>query len=260
MKIAFEEYGKGTPIVLLHAFPLSRSMWKPQIDVLVETDCRVILPDFRGFGETSGFSDKTSMEDLANDINELLDHLEIEKAGIGGLSMGGYVTLNLYRLHPDKFSAMFLADTSSFADTEEKREGRNSLIEKTLSLGMKAVVEEMLPNLTSDDTKTNNLELIRQLENEFLQTNPDVAVAALRGMAERLEHTFMLKDISVPTLLIFGREDKVTNLDGAKVLDENIPDSKLEIIEKAGHYSNLENPERFNNILVDFVKNHRSIS
>lgn len=258
MKIAFEEYGEGTPIVLLHAFPLSGKMWMPQVNALVEADCRVILPDFRGFGKTPVVSDKTTMEELANDIKELLDHLEIEKAIIGGLSMGGYVTLNLYRLHPEKFAAMILADTSSLADTEEKREGRFKLIEKTLSHGMQAIIEEMLPNLTSDYTKENNPELIKQLEKDFLETDFKGAMAALRGMAERLEHTKKLKEISVPTLLIFGREDKVTNLDGAKVLNDNIPNSKLEIIDKVGHYSNLENSAEFNKILVDFVKNYQN--
>lgn len=254
MKIAFEEYGKGKPIVLLHAFPLSKKMWKLQIDALVEANCRVILPDFRGFGETELVSEITKMEDLANDIKDLLDDLEIEKAIIGGLSMGGYVTLNLYRLHSDKFAAMILADTSSLADTEEKRKGRFELIENAESRGMEAIVEGMLPKLTSDYTKNNNPELVNQLNNDALKTNPKGAIAALRGMAARHDHTEMLKEISVPTLLIFGEEDKVTNLDGAKILDENIPDSKLEIIEKIGHLANLEDSESFNKILVDFVK------
>lgn len=258
MKVAFERYGKGTPFVLLHAFPLSRKMWKQQIDVLVEADCHVILPDFRGFGETPIGSDKTTMEELANDIRELLDHLEIEKAIIGGLSMGGYVTLNLYRQHPEKFAAMILADTSSLADTEEKREGRFKLIEKTLSQGMQAIVDEMIPHLTSDYTKASNPDLIKQLEKEFLQTDLESAIAALRGMAGRLDHTEMLPEISVPTLLIFGREDRVTNLDGARLLNDKIPNSKLEIIEDIGHYSNLENSNRFNSILVDFVKNNQN--
>jgi pimeloyl-ACP methyl ester carboxylesterase len=83
-------------------------------------------------------------------------------------------------------------------------------------------------------------------------------MAALRGMAERLEHTNLLKEISVPTLLIFGREDKVTNLDGAKILNDNIPNSKLEIIDKIGHYANLENSEEFNKILINFVKDYQN--
>lgn len=253
MKIAFEEYGQGKPIVLLHAFPLSRKMWKPQTDSLVSANCRVILPDFAGFGETSLTSDVSTMEDLANSVAELLDSLQIDKAIIGGLSMGGYVTLNLYRLHPEKFSAMILADTSSFADTDEKREGRFKLIKETESKGMQAIIDGMLPNLTADYTKSNNPQLIEQLEKDFLQTDPNGAIAALRGMAQRSDHTEMLKNVTVPTLLIFGEEDKVTNLEGAKKLESEIPDAQLVVIEKIGHYSNLEDSESFNKALIDFV-------
>jgi pimeloyl-ACP methyl ester carboxylesterase len=253
MKIAFEEHGQGNPVVLLHAFPLSRKMWQPQIDSLVGANCRVILPDFPGFGETPLTSNISTMEALANGIAELLDSLKIDKAIIGGLSMGGYVTLNLFRLYPEKFSAMILADTTSFADTDEKREGRFKLIEATELKGMKAIIEEMLPNLTSDYTKSNNSQLIKQLEEAFLQTNPKGAIAALRGMAQRSDHTQILKSIQIPTLLIFGEADKVTNLEAAKNLKSNISDAKLVVLEKIGHYSNLEDFERFTQAVVDFV-------
>ncbi len=253
MKIAFEEHGQGKPVVLLHAFPLSRKMWQPQIESLVKANCRVILPDFPGFGETPLSSDISTMEDLANGIAELLDSLKIEKAIIGGLSMGGYVTLNLFRLHPNKFSAMILADTSSFADTDEKREGRFKLIKATELEGMTAIIDEMLPNLTSDYTKSNNPQLIKKLEEAFLQTNPKGAIAALRGMAQRSDHTKILETIQFPTLLIFGEADKVTDLEAAKNLESNIRNAKLVIIEKIGHYSNFEDFERFNEVLVNFV-------
>lgn len=254
MKMAFEEHGHGKPIVLLHAFPLSRKMWEPQIDVLVKANYRVILPDFPGFGETPLNSDISTMEDLANGVAELLDSLKIEKAIIGGLSMGGYVTLNLYRLHPDKFSALILADTSSFADTEEKREGRFKLIKETEAKGMQAIIEEMLPKLTSDYTKRENPQLIEKLEKDFLRTTPQGAMAALRGMAQRSDHTEMLKNITVPALLIFGEEDKVTNLDGARKMESEIPEAKLVVFEKIGHYSNFEDTDSFNKALIKFVE------
>ncbi len=255
MKIAFEEHGTGKPVVLLHAFPLSRNMWKPQIGALVNAHCRVILPDFRGFGETPLTGETTAMEELAGDVNELLDALKIEKAIIGGLSMGGYVTFNFYRLYPEKFGALVLADTTSLADTDEKREGRFKLIKETESHGMEAVIDGMLPNLTSDDTKSNNPQLIKHFEDVFRKTDPLAVMAALRGMAARKDHTGILKNITVPTLLIFGENDKVTNLEAAGNLDAHISGSKLVIIEKSGHYSNAEATAEFNRVLVDFVKN-----
>ena len=228
-------------------------MWEPQITTLVEAGCRIILPDFPGFGETPLLDETSTMEEMAAGVVEILDRLKIEKAVIGGLSMGGYVTLNLYRLFPERFEAMILADTSSFADTEEKREGRLKLISDIESGGMQAVIDAMLPNLVGETTKADNPQLVKKLAETFLQTDPQAAIAALRGMAARQDHTEMLKEISVPALLIFGAEDKVTNLDGARKMEAEIPAAELFIIEKAGHYSNQESPESFNRFLSRFV-------
>ena len=115
---------------MLHAFPLSRKMWQPQIEALNAAGFHVVLPDLRGFGENHNFADINTMEDLAKDINELLDTLEIERAIIGGLSMGGYVTFNFYRLFSEKFAGLLLFDTSAAADSDEKRESRLDLIDE----------------------------------------------------------------------------------------------------------------------------------
>lgn len=254
MNLSFDDFGKGNPVVLIHAFPLSRKMWKPQIELLTAQNFRVILPDLRGFGDNHSFSDINTMEDMANDIAELLNNLKIERAIIGGLSMGGYVTFNLFRLYPEKFAAILLCDTTSSADTEEKREARFDLIEKIEKQGAQALIENMLPNLISDDTKQNNPDLGEKLEKIFSEVNPKAAISALRGMAERKDHTGILSQISLPTALIFGEFDKVTNLENAEQMHRQIPDSTLAKIEKAGHFSNLEQPELFNEALLNFCK------
>jgi pimeloyl-ACP methyl ester carboxylesterase len=256
MEIPFEEFGSGKDLILLHAFPLSRKMWKPNIESLVNENFRVITPDLRGFGENNNFSDLNLMEDMANDIAELLEVLEIEKAIIGGLSMGGYVTFELYKLFPEKFSALILCDTTFEADTEEKRNLRFELIKKIGIHGSKALVENTLPNLISDFTKQNNKDLSVELEKVFLECPPESAIAALRGMAERNDHTNLLDKIIVPTLLIFGEQDKITNLKTAEQMHEKITDSELFIIKNAGHYSNLENPSEFNSALLNFIQKY----
>lgn len=254
MNFYFEEHGTGKPVILLHAFPLDRTMWRDQAAALAESDCRVILPDLQGFGTNKVHAETSTMEAYAREIASLLDYLKIEKACIGGLSMGGYTAFNLYRLFPEKFLALLLFDTSAAADTAEKRLTRFELIDKIEREGISALVSEMLPNLVSDRTKKENPELIERLEKKFYEVAPQAAIAALRGLAERLDHTEMLARISVPTLLIYGAEDKVTNLETAALLDSKIPDSKLFTIPKAGHYSNLENPAAFNEILVQFIR------
>lgn len=92
MDLTFEEHGEGKPVFLLHAFPLSRAMWQPQIAALTSENLRLIVPDLRGFGETHNFSDINPMKDMAHDVAELFDALEIERAIVIGLSMGGYIT------------------------------------------------------------------------------------------------------------------------------------------------------------------------
>jgi pimeloyl-ACP methyl ester carboxylesterase len=254
MKIEFEEQGKGKPVVLLHAFPLSRAMWASQVAALTAANCRVILPDLRGFGENHSFSDINTMEDMAQDIFELLDTLKIERAIICGLSMGGYVAFSFLKKYAERIAALVLCDTNSTGDTEETREFRFDLIEKIEAIGAQALIDDMLPNLICQNTKENKTELVVSIEEMFKKVNPKGAIAALRGIAARSDNSDLLNQISVPALLIFGAEDKVSNLEAAEKMASAIPSAQLVKIENAGHYSNLEQPEAFNQALVDFIK------
>jgi pimeloyl-ACP methyl ester carboxylesterase len=255
MTLAFEEFGSGKPLVLLHAFPLSGKMWLPQIASIVENNFHVIVPDLPGFGKSKTFSNEINrMEAMAKAISELLIGLNIPKAIIGGLSMGGYVALNLFRLFPENFAGIILCDTTHSADTREKQLARFELIEKIEKMGMIAIVENVLPNLLGDYTKENNRQLITELNSEILQTNEKATIAALRGMAERKDHESILGKIKIPTLLIFGDEDKITDINNAQSMNASIPNSELKIIKNCGHLSNLEKPKEFNQILVEFIK------
>lgn len=254
MKIAYKEFGNGKPVVLLHAFPLSGRMWKPQIESLTANKYRVIIPDLRGFGESGNFADINAMKDMADDVAELLRNLKIERAIFAGLSMGGYVLLSLYSRFPGKFAAIVLCDTNSSADSEEQRESRFDFVEKIEKNGIQTLIDEMLPNLICEFTKQNNSGLVTEIEQMFAETHPRAAIAALRGMAARDDFSEMLKETSLPTLLIFGAEDKVTDEETAGELNRRIPDSQLFNIENAGHYSNLEQPDAFNKIFIDFAE------
>lgn len=254
MKIAFEEYGTGKPFVLLHAFPLSNKMWQPQIEALRKENVRLILPDLRGFGESHSFSDINTMEDMAQDVSELMETLKIERAILGGLSMGGYVLFNFLRKFPSKAAALVLCDTHPGDDTDETRRARFDLIEDIENLGTKALIDQMLPKLICENTKLNKPDLVKKLREDFTAVNSQAAIAGLRGMAERKDNTDLLSRISLPALLIFGEEDKVTNLEMAEKMKNGIRDSKLVTIADAGHYSNQEQPDIFNRALIDFIK------
>lgn len=254
MKITFEEYGEGKPVILLHAFPLNRRMWAPQIDALKTEKCRIILPDLRGFGESHSFSDINTMEDMAQDISELMDNLKIKQAIIGGLSMGGFVTFNLYKMFPEKFAGLVLCDTHPGADSDEKREYRFDLIEDIEKAGNDSLIEEMLPNLISDFTKENQKDIVAKIEEMFRQVNPQAAIAALRGMAERKDNTSLIEKISIPTCLVYGSDDDPAILAAAEKISRTIPNATYTKIDNAGHYSNLEQPGDFNKPLVEFIR------
>lgn len=253
MKINFQEHGTGKPVVLLHAFPLSSDMWQPQIAAFKNKNVRLILPDLRGFGESHSFSDINTMEDMAQDIYELLETLKIKKAILGGLSMGGYILFNFLKKYPEKAAALIFCNTHPANDTEDTRHGRMELIEKIEKDGSNALIENMLPKLTGETTKQTKPELIENLREKFARVNPQAAIAALRGMAQRKDNTDLLKQISLPTLLIFGEDDKITNLEMADKMARGISNSRLVIIPDSGHYSNLEQPELFNQALSDFI-------
>lgn len=254
MALSFREYGKGFPVVMLHAFPLDGRMWESNAASLAGEGFRVIVPDLTGFGRSEGGPMTVGMEYMAREVSETVASLGIPKAVFCGLSMGGYVLFRLYDIFPLSFKALVLCDTTSRADSDEKRESREKTAETVESEGSGVLVESMLPSLVSENTLNGNAQLMSELA-DIVRDQPSESICgALRGMAARPDSGPLLKDISVPTLLIFGKEDQVTGLDAADELLDGIPDARLETIEGAGHYSNLEAPEEFDKHLISFLK------
>src|SRR5262249_17852362 len=137
--IRYLEAGSGWPVVLIHAFPLNADMWRPQLERVPEGGL-FIAPDMRGFGPNAlPPGGKTTIDQMAEDVGRVLDHLTIDSAVIGGLSMGGYITLALFRRAPERFSGMILADTKAQKDTPEGLEGRRQMIDLARAHGARAV-------------------------------------------------------------------------------------------------------------------------
>ena len=135
ISLAYSDRGKGLPLVLIHGFPLCRKMWRPQAEALAKAGCRVITPDLRGFGESTLASDTVSMAIYADDIVALLDHLGIDKAVVGGMSMGGYVLLNLLERYPGRIAAPIFIVTKADGDDEAGKIRRTALAELTRNQG-----------------------------------------------------------------------------------------------------------------------------
>jgi len=253
IQIAYTDIGIGRPVVLIHGYPFNRSLWNEQI-VALSSSYRVIAPDLRGFGESNAAPGTATMNVMAHDVALLMDHLEISRATIGGLSMGGYVALAFYKQFPSRVRALILADTRAQADTEEGKQTRAQQAEKAINEGMAGIADAMLPKLLTPETVSKRPEVVKRVRDMMLKTKPEGAAAALRGMAERDDQTELLAKIKVPALIIVGAEDAITPVTDSEKMHQAITGSRLVVLENAGHVSNLERTGQFNHACLSFLR------
>ena len=253
IQMAYTDAGVGRPIVLIHGYPFNRSLWNEQVEAL-STSYRVIVPDLRGFGESDSSPGPVTMNRMAQDVAQLMDHLEISRAVVGGLSMGGYVALAFYKLFPSRVRALVLADTRAQADTEEAKQTRAQQAEKALAEGMAGIADAMLPKLLTPETVSKRPEIVKRVRDMMLKTKPEGAAAALLGMAERDDQTELLSTITAKTLILVGAEDAITPAADSEKMSNAIAGSRLVVLENAGHVSNLERTGEFNEALMDFLR------
>lgn len=253
IQLAYTDAGLGLPVVLLHGYPFNRTLWNEQVGAL-SNSYRVITPDLRGHGDSDASAGAATMNRMAQDVATLLDHLEISRAVIGGLSMGGYVALAFYKQFPSRVRALVLADTRAQADTEEGKQTRLQQAEKALAEGMAGIADSMLPKLLTPDTVSKRPEVVKRVRDMMLKTKPEGAAGALLGMAERDDQTSLLSQVSCPTLILVGQEDQITPVKDSEKMHREIVGSRLVVIENAAHVSNLERTEQFNEELIRFLK------
>jgi 3-oxoadipate enol-lactonase len=252
IQLAYTDTGMGQPVVLLHGYPFNRSLWTEQVSAL-RNSYRVITPDLRGLGESDAQPGAATMDQMARDVAALLDHLEISRAVIGGLSMGGYVTLAFYKQFRSRVRALVLADTRAQADTEDGKQTRRQQAEKALAEGMAGIADSMLPKLLTPETVSKRPEVVKRVRDMMLKTKPEGAAGALLGMAERDDQTPLLSQISCPALILVGREDPITPVKDSEKMHREIAGSRMVVIDHAAHVSNLERTEQFNEEMVRFL-------
>jgi pimeloyl-ACP methyl ester carboxylesterase len=251
--VGYDDEGGGEPLVLIHGHPFDRSMWRPQVEAFSGTGWRVIAPDLRGYGETTVVPGTTTLETFARDLAGLLERLAVDGIVLGGLSMGGQVVMEFYRLFPHRVRGLVLADTSARAETEAGKRLRHSTADRLLREGMAPYAEEVLPRMVAPPNLRARPELARQVLAMMLATSPEGAAAALRGRAERPDFLDMLAHVTVPTLVVVGSEDSFTPVNEARLMYQHIPDAALAVIQGAGHMPNLERPTEFNGALQDLL-------
>jgi pimeloyl-ACP methyl ester carboxylesterase len=250
------EVGEGLPVVLLHAFPVSSQMWLAQREELAGV-CRVLTPDLRGFGKSALPDldrDAPSLDDMAADVAAMLDERGIERAVLGGLSMGGYVIMAFLRRHPGRARALILADTKATADPEPARANRLRIADTALAeSSTRVVLDEVLPNLLGRSTFADRTDVVDAVRGMAAAVSPAAVAWAQRAMAGRPESFATLASVSVPSLVVVGEEDVLSTLDDARAMVDALPDARLVTIAEAGHLSAVEQPEAFTEAVREFL-------
>jgi 3-oxoadipate enol-lactonase len=251
IEIGYDDVGTGVPVAFIHGFPHNRTLWAPQVGALVDR-ARCIVPDLRGFGESSRHG-PFSIDQFADDVAMLLKGLGVERAVVVALSMGGYVAFSLWRRHRSLVRGLVLADTRAGADSEAARESRRALVEVARTRGSGAVADAQIAGMLGKTTREKRPALIDEVHRMLESASVEGIVGALEAMMARVDSTETLATIDVPTLVVVGSEDVLTPLREAEILHKAIRGSRLEVIEHAGHVSNLERPAAFNHVLSEFL-------
>lgn len=251
--LSYTDVGEGdTPVIFLHGYPFDKTLWKGQLASLKSTN-RAIAIDIRGFGKSTDEQSMLSIDLFGDDLIGFMDKLNIEKAIICGLSMGGYLALNAITRFPERFEALILCDTQCIADTAEAKKKRYSTIEQINNEGADGFTEKFIKSVFHPDSLKTKKPVVESLRNVVRANSKEILTAGLTALAERSETCSSLDAIRVPTLIICGREDEVTPLAQSEFMHAHIKGSILKIIDHAGHVSNLEHPDEFNKYLQDFL-------
>jgi pimeloyl-ACP methyl ester carboxylesterase len=249
----YDKKGQGIPILFIHGYPLSREIWVPQFDNLFDQALLLSL-DLRGHGDSFPFEGPYTMDLLAADCKRLLEEINIKQPIlVCGLSMGGYVTMAMYRRYPQLFRGMILTSTRAGSDSPEGKADRDVSIQTVLEHGSVHIADSMIQKIVSPATLSLKPELIEMIHGIMAKTSVQGIVGALQGMKDRLDSTELLSQIRCPVLIVHGIDDQLIPIKEAEIMHQHIDNSHLVLIDEAGHLPNLEQPERFNQAIRDFM-------
>jgi pimeloyl-ACP methyl ester carboxylesterase len=251
-EISYDVSGEGPPVVLLHPFPANHELWLP-VAAFLASRYRLIMPDLRGHGESALGEAPATMEKHATDVARLMSALEVDRAPLVGVSIGGYVLFEFWRRFRARAAALVLANTKAPKDSPEARAARLESARDVIERGTDPFFETMLGKLLGETTRRSRPDLVEGALRMMRKMSPEDVAGVQRGMAERPDSVATLKTIDVPTLILTGDEDVTTGIAEAELIRENIRASEMKVIRKAGHYSPWEQPEEVGRLLRTFL-------
>jgi pimeloyl-ACP methyl ester carboxylesterase len=234
-------------LLLIHAWPLDARMWDAQREVV--RDVPVVAPHLPGFGGAEPAGDVLTMRAATDRLLAKLDAADVERAVVCGLSLGGYIAFELWRVARDRVAGLVLANTRAVADSPEGAEGRRALAARLRSEG-NVLVDEPPPLLAEDASE----DLWARVKGWIADQPAEAIAAAALGMAERPDSSPDLTTIDVPTLVITSTADRLIPPAITAEMAGQIPGARLQTIEGAGHLSNVEAAEAFAEALGEHME------
>jgi pimeloyl-ACP methyl ester carboxylesterase len=235
--------GAGVPMVLLHAFPLERSMWSPVVARLSAAGVPVITADLPGLGGSPLPDGPPSLDVSADAVAALLDRLAVPRAVVCGVSMGGYVALAIARRHPARPAGLGLIDTKAQADADEARANRERIALAVLGEAGNRALAPMIDGLLGPTSHAARPEVVERVRAGLAAARPQGVAWSQRAMAARPDATGLLAAIGVPVAVLVGAEDALTPPAVAHDLVAGLPDAVLSVLPRVGHLSPIEDPD-----------------
>lgn len=260
-RIALNVMGEGPLVLFLHGIGSNKSSWDHQLPAFAPHFTAAAW-DARGYGQSEDYAGDLDFGDFSADLLRVLDHFGADKAHLCGLSMGGRIAQDFYPRHPGRVASLVLCDTFAGDDPDDERSGRSQSVEEFVKSRIQPYLDgadpaERAPRVAGrlmspkrpEDAYERAVAAHAALHVEsYIKTVR--ASAAYNRVAD-------LPDIAVPTLLVFGAEDPLTPPHVGEYMAERIPDSRLVVIEDAGHLTNMERPGAFNAAVLEFLLEHR---
>jgi len=243
--LVFHDNGDGRPIVWIHGFPHASAIFQPQVPIAGVRHIRVDLP---GFGASKPPSGILAIADYSREIIAVLDHLRLDKVIVAGVSMGGYIAMQMLRDAAQRIEGVILIDTRERADSDQAREDRLKTTAEIEKNGVAAIVDAMLPKMILTPSR-------RDAFREIMMTaTPAGMIATQRAMSGRPDSSSTLRALKVPALVIVGDHDPIASVDDARRMAALIKGSKRIVIDSAAHASNFDQPEAFNRAVTEFLE------
>lgn len=233
-----------TPLVLLHAFPLSRVMYDAVVRL---SSVRTVVPDLPGFGASTmpsgAAAAEPSLDVYADHVVAEMDRLGIDRAVVAGTSMGGYTAMALWRRHPHRVAGLGLIDTKASGDAPAAAEGRRQMA-STMEQGLttEPLIVNVLPKLLGETSVASRPDVVSTVRDWVGTCDPRAAAWAQRAMAARPDSFDTLRSVDVPSLVVVGEEDVLSPREDAEAMAEALPDAALVVVPEAGHLTPVESP------------------